>query len=131
MTSITSSNEAVLSDRLNQVKSKQRDMWGSGDYAVIGATLQIVGELLNEAADVSAGDRVLDVAAGSGNATLANAIGLSCTLTATYSVSTVVVWLCRTAVPSPVRKACWISSRRRWFSSVTSAEASTSESPRT
>jgi SAM-dependent methyltransferase len=48
-------------------------MWSSGDYAVIGATLQIVGELLNEAADVRATDRILDVAAGNGNATLAAA----------------------------------------------------------
>jgi ubiquinone/menaquinone biosynthesis C-methylase UbiE len=48
-------------------------MWRSGDYAVIGTTLQIVGELLNEAADVRADERVLDVAAGNGNATLAAA----------------------------------------------------------
>ena len=48
-------------------------MWASGDFAVIGTTLQIVGELLNEAADVCAGERVLDVAAGNGNATLAAA----------------------------------------------------------
>jgi ubiquinone/menaquinone biosynthesis C-methylase UbiE len=62
-----------MSDRFQVVKSRQRDMWGSGDYAVIGSTLQIVGEMLNEAADVNAGDRVLDVAAGNGNATLAAA----------------------------------------------------------
>jgi tRNA/tmRNA/rRNA uracil-C5-methylase (TrmA/RlmC/RlmD family) len=48
-------------------------MWASGDFAVIGATLQIVGELLTEAADVRAVHKVLDVAAGSGNATLAAA----------------------------------------------------------
>jgi SAM-dependent methyltransferase len=48
-------------------------MWASGDFAVIGATLQIVGELLSEAADVRSGHTVLDVAAGSGNATLAAA----------------------------------------------------------
>jgi ubiquinone/menaquinone biosynthesis C-methylase UbiE len=55
------------------VKAKQQAMWASGDFAVIGTTLQIVGELLNEAADVCAGERVLDVAAGNGNATLAAA----------------------------------------------------------
>jgi ubiquinone/menaquinone biosynthesis C-methylase UbiE len=48
-------------------------MWASGDFAVIGTTLQIVGELLSEAADVCAGEQVLDVAAGNGNATLAAA----------------------------------------------------------
>jgi SAM-dependent methyltransferase len=48
-------------------------MWASGDFAVIGTTLQIVGELLCEAVDVRAGERVLDVAAGNGNATLAAA----------------------------------------------------------
>jgi len=48
-------------------------MWASADVAVIGTTQQIVGERLSEAADVGAGERVLDVAAGSGNATLAAA----------------------------------------------------------
>ena len=55
------------------IKSKQQATWGSGDYAVIGTTLQIVGETLCEAVDVSAGQRVLDVAAGNGNASLAAA----------------------------------------------------------
>jgi SAM-dependent methyltransferase len=58
---------------LEAVKARQQTMWASGDYAVIGTTLQIVGEQLNEAADVCAGERVLDVAAGNGNATLAAA----------------------------------------------------------
>ena len=48
-------------------------MWSSGDFAVIGTTLQIVGELLCEDIDLRAGERVLDVAAGNGNATLAAA----------------------------------------------------------
>jgi SAM-dependent methyltransferase len=55
------------------IKARQRDTWASGDYAVIGTTLQIVGESLCEAADVQAGERVLDVAAGNGNASLAAA----------------------------------------------------------
>jgi SAM-dependent methyltransferase len=55
------------------IKQRQQATWASGDYAVIGTTLQIVGESLAEAADVRAGERVLDVAAGNGNATLAAA----------------------------------------------------------
>ena len=55
------------------VKAKQQTAWSSGDYAVIGTTLQIVGESLCEAADVRSNERVLDVAAGNGNASLAAA----------------------------------------------------------
>ena len=55
------------------IKQKQQATWASGDYATVGTTLQIVGETLAEAADVRAGERVLDVAAGNGNATLAAA----------------------------------------------------------
>ena len=58
---------------LAAVKSKQHLAWSSGDYAVVGTTLQIVGESLCEALDLRAGERVLDVAAGNGNATLAAA----------------------------------------------------------
>ncbi|TAH48279.1 MAG: SAM-dependent methyltransferase [Betaproteobacteria bacterium] len=58
---------------LAAIKTRQQATWASGDYAVIGTTLQIVGEMLAEAADVCAGERVLDVAAGNGNATLAAA----------------------------------------------------------
>ena len=55
------------------LKNKQRLTWSAGDYAVVGTTLQIVGESLCEALDLRAGERVLDVAAGNGNATLAAA----------------------------------------------------------
>ena len=55
------------------LKSRQQGAWSSGDYAVIGTTLQIVGESLCEAMDLRAGQSVLDVAAGNGNATLAAA----------------------------------------------------------
>jgi len=55
------------------IKTKQRATWATGDYGRIGVTLQIVGEELSEAVGVSAADRVLDVAAGSGNASLAAA----------------------------------------------------------
>lgn len=58
---------------LAAVKSRQQATWSSGDYAVIGTTLAITGELLCEAVDMRAGQRVLDVAAGNGNATLAAA----------------------------------------------------------
>ena len=55
------------------IKQRQQATWASGDYAVIGTTLQIVGETLAEAADIRAGEAVLDVAAGNGNASLAAA----------------------------------------------------------
>ena len=55
------------------IKTKQQATWASGNFAVIGTTLQIVGETLAEAVDVCAGERVLDIAAGNGNATLAAA----------------------------------------------------------
>jgi ubiquinone/menaquinone biosynthesis C-methylase UbiE len=58
---------------LAAVKTRQQAMWASGDFAVIGTTLQIVGEMMCEAVDLRAGERVLDVAAGNGNATLAAA----------------------------------------------------------
>ncbi|MGC2167331.1 MAG: class I SAM-dependent methyltransferase [Gallionella sp.] len=58
---------------LTAVKNKQQLAWSAGDYAVIGTTLQIVGESLCEALDLRAGEHVLDVAAGNGNATLAAA----------------------------------------------------------
>ena len=55
------------------IKARQQATWASGDFAVIGTTLQIVGETLAEAIDLRAGERVLDIAAGNGNATLAAA----------------------------------------------------------
>ncbi|WP_233859763.1 class I SAM-dependent methyltransferase [Paraburkholderia sp. HD33-4] len=55
------------------VKGRQQAAWATGNYAVVGITLQIVGENLCEALDVRAGSRVLDVAAGNGNASLAAA----------------------------------------------------------
>ena len=58
---------------LQALKTRQQGAWSAGDYAIVGTTLQIVGEQLCEAADLRAGQRVLDVAAGNGNATLAAA----------------------------------------------------------
>src|SRR6201999_4145488 len=56
---------------LQALKAKQQAAWSSGDYAVVGTTLQIVGETLCEALDLRSGQTVLDVAAGNGNVTLA------------------------------------------------------------
>jgi len=55
------------------MKARQHGAWSSGDYAVVGTTLQIVGEELCEALDLRSGQKVLDVAAGNGNVTLAAA----------------------------------------------------------
>lgn len=55
------------------IKGRQKMMWGAGDYARIGVTLQIVGEMLCEAVDLRSNERALDVAAGNGNATIAAA----------------------------------------------------------
>jgi len=55
------------------LKQKQQATWASGNYAVLGTRLQIMGELLAESLNLRAGERVLDVAAGNGNASLAAA----------------------------------------------------------
>ncbi len=67
------SASTTASTDFEAIKARQQGTWSSGDYAVIGTTLQLTGELLCEAVDVAAGERVLDVAAGNGNATLAAA----------------------------------------------------------
>jgi len=72
---------------LPALKSRQQMAWASGDYAVIGTTLQLVGELLAEACDLRWDEEVLDVAAGNGNATLA-AARRGCKVTSTDYVST-------------------------------------------
>jgi len=66
-------NHAPAAVDLNAMKARQQAAWSSGDYAVVGTTLQIVGEDLCEALDVRAGQTVLDVAAGNGNVALAAA----------------------------------------------------------
>ena len=58
---------------LTAVKERQQGVWATGNYSIVGTTLQIVGENLCEALDLRAGSNVLDVAAGNGNATLAAA----------------------------------------------------------
>jgi len=64
---------APVSADLEVIKTRQRVAWSSGNYAVVGSTLQIVGEELCEALDLRAGRKVLDVAAGNGMASLAAA----------------------------------------------------------
>jgi len=71
MSSVVSASPPAID--LAAVKTRQQAAWSTGNYAVVGTTLQIVGENLCEALDLRAGNRVLDVAAGNGNATLAAA----------------------------------------------------------
>ncbi|MET0344363.1 MAG: class I SAM-dependent methyltransferase [Polyangiales bacterium] len=72
MTTATPTTSAATPN-FTEIKTRQQAMWASGDYAVVGTTLQIVGETLVDAADLHAGQRVLDVACGNGNAALAAA----------------------------------------------------------
>ena len=64
---------AATTPDLAAVKTRQQAAWSSGDYAIVGTTLQIVGEELCETLDLRAGSKVLDVAAGNGMASLAAA----------------------------------------------------------
>ena len=79
-------NANVVID-FNTVKTRQQAAWASGDYAVIGTTIQLVGELLAEACDLRWDEQVLDVAAGNGNVTLA-AARRGCKVTSTDYVPT-------------------------------------------
>lgn len=73
VTQAPAARPAVPSVELQALKARQRATWAAGDYGIIGTTLQIVGESLCEAVDLRAGSRVLDVAAGNGNSSLAAA----------------------------------------------------------
>jgi SAM-dependent methyltransferase len=72
-TAVLASTPSTPAIDLAAVKTRQQAAWSTGNYAVVGTTLQIVGEMLCEALDLRADARVLDVAAGNGNATLAAA----------------------------------------------------------
>jgi SAM-dependent methyltransferase len=87
MSAFSSPASASTTADLAAVKGRQQAAWSSGDYSVIGITLQIVGELLAEACDLRTDERVLDVAAGNGNATLA-AARRGCKVTSTDYVGT-------------------------------------------
>jgi len=69
----TQAKPGAVAPDLDALKARQQAAWSSGDYAIVGTTLQIVGEELCEALDLRSGQKVLDVAAGNGNATLAAA----------------------------------------------------------
>jgi len=86
MNAIIETTEIAAPD-YSAVKSKQNAAWASGDYAKIGTTLQGVGEQLADRLDLPAGARVLDVAAGNGNASLAFA-RRACRVTSTDYVDT-------------------------------------------
>lgn len=79
---MNTTTQTTTSPDFAAIKLRQQAAWGCGDYAVIGTTLQIVGESLAEACDLRYDERVLDVAAGNGNATLA-AARRGCTVTST------------------------------------------------
>ena len=87
MTLAAAEQSVPAAPTLAAVKAKQQGAWASGDYAVIGITLQIVGEQLCETMDLRPGSKVLDVAAGNGNATLAAARRF-CEVTSTDYVDT-------------------------------------------
>src|ERR1700758_5494763 len=72
MTTSATATQQVQPD-FEAMKARQHGAWSAGDYAVVGTTLQIVGEELCEALDLHSGQKVLDVAAGNGNVTLAAA----------------------------------------------------------
>jgi 2-polyprenyl-3-methyl-5-hydroxy-6-metoxy-1,4-benzoquinol methylase len=99
-------NPASVID-LKALKTRQQAAWASGDYAVIGTTLQIVGESLAEACDLRTDERVLDVAAGNGNATLA-AARRGCRVVSTDYVESL-----SSAAPSGRGPSAWRSSSRR------------------
>ena len=73
VTSTSSPTPGTKNVDLETIKTRQQATWATGDYGQIGVRLQIVGETLCEAVDLKATERVLDVAAGNGNATLAAA----------------------------------------------------------
>jgi ubiquinone/menaquinone biosynthesis C-methylase UbiE len=72
-TTTLSQNPPQAQPDLSAIKTRQHGAWSAGDYAVVGTTLQIVGEELCEALDIRSGQKVLDVAAGNGNVALAAA----------------------------------------------------------
>jgi SAM-dependent methyltransferase len=73
MTATKQPTASTVSPDLSALKVRQQAAWSSGNYAVVGTTLQIVGEQLCETLDLRSGAKVLDVAAGNGMVTLAAA----------------------------------------------------------
>lgn len=87
MTTVIDCRPPAATPDLKAMKAKQHAAWSSVDYAVVGSTIQIVGEQLAEAMDLRAGQKVLDIAAGNGNFTLA-AARRWCEVTSTDYVET-------------------------------------------
>ena len=58
---------------MGAIKERMHKIWTSGEYARIGNPLVLIGELLCEAVDLHSGERVLDVATGSGNTAISAA----------------------------------------------------------
>jgi ubiquinone/menaquinone biosynthesis C-methylase UbiE len=71
MATTTATADTIVT--LNAIKARQQATWAAGDFGIVGTTLQIVGESLCEAIDLRSGSKVLDVAAGNGNCSLAAA----------------------------------------------------------
>jgi SAM-dependent methyltransferase len=68
----TTGTEASGADR--ELKERHRKMWALGDYPAMARDFLLpLGERLVDAAQIAAGDRVLDVGAGTGNAAIAAA----------------------------------------------------------
>src|ERR1700730_3266703 len=86
-TAARQTSASTINPDLSALKIRQQAAWASGNYAVVGTTLQIVGEQLCETLDLRAGAKVLDVAAGNGMVTLAAARRL-CDVTSTDYVPT-------------------------------------------
>ena len=105
------------------IKQRQQATWSSGDYAVIGTTLQIIGESLCEAVDVAAGERVLDVAAGNGNAALA-AARRGCDVTATDYVPALLDGRAPGRRPRASRSTCARPTPRRCRSTTRASTSS-------
>jgi SAM-dependent methyltransferase len=70
---MTATTEIVDADRA--LKAKHRAMWALGNYSAVATEIiQDLGPILVEASAVQAGQRVLDVAAGSGNVAIPAAL---------------------------------------------------------
>lgn len=73
---MTGANRDTTPDQtpdLTVIKGRQQQTWASGDFDRVAVTIPIVGELLCEAVAVRPGQKVLDVATGSGNTAIAAA----------------------------------------------------------
>ncbi len=86
---MTVSTQAPAGPDYAAIKGRQRQTWASGDYQVIASIIAPVSERLCDAVDLRAGERVLDVATGSGNTAIAAARRL-CEVTGVDYVSELV-----------------------------------------